>query len=182
MHDLKGLFIQRPFFIRYDASRLSTRTQMTLHVRDASPDDAQTMSDFNSRMASETEDRLLDPELIDSGVAAILANSSKGRYWVAEADGNVVGQIMVSYEWSDWRNATLWWNGSVYVHEKYRRKGVFSTLYRHVESLARQDQEVCGLRLYVEQDNKRAQETYLKLGMVKPGYLVMEVDFRNDPK
>jgi ribosomal protein S18 acetylase RimI-like enzyme len=59
---------------------------------------------------------------------------------------------------------------------------VFSTLYRHVESLARQDQEVCGLRLYVEQDNKRAQETYLKLGMVKPGYLVMEVDFRNDPK
>jgi hypothetical protein len=69
---------------------------MTLHVRDASPDDAQTISDFNSRMASETEDRLLDPELIDSGVAAILADSSKGRYWVAEADGNVVGQIMVA--------------------------------------------------------------------------------------
>jgi ribosomal protein S18 acetylase RimI-like enzyme len=155
---------------------------MNLHIRDASTDDAKSIADFNSRMALETEGRKLDPELIGPGVAAILADSNKGRYWVAEAEGNVVGQIMVSYEWSDWRNGTFWWIGSVYVHENYRRKRVFSTLYRHVESLARQDQEVCGLRLYVEQDNKRAQETYLKLGMVKPGYLVMEVDFRNDPK
>ena len=154
---------------------------MNLHIRDASIDDAESIADFNSRMALETEGRELDSELIGPGVAAILADSNKGRYWVAEADGNVVGQIMVSFEWSDWRNGMLWWIGSVYVHEDYRRKGVFSALYRHVESLARQDQEACGLRLYAEQDNKRAQQTYLKLGMVKPGYLVMEDDFRNDP-
>lgn len=154
---------------------------MELHIRDASTDDAKSIVDFNSRMALETEGRELDPELIGRGVAAILADANKGRYWVAEADGNVVGQIMVSYEWSDWRNGMLWWIGSVYVHEDYRRKGVFSALYRHVESLAQQDQEACGLRLYAEQDNERAHQTYLKLGMVKPGYLVMEADFRNDP-
>ncbi len=155
---------------------------MNLHIRDASTDDAKSIADFNSRMALETEGRKLDPELIGPGAAAILADSNKGRYWVAEVDGNVVGQIMASYEWSDWRNGMLWWIGSVYVHEDYRRKGVFSGLYRHVESLARQDQDACGLRLYAEQDNKRAQQTYLTLGMVNPGYLVMEVDFRNDPK
>ena len=170
------------FFIGYDDDQLCTRKQMNLHIRNASVDDAKSIADFNSQMASETESRELDPELIGAGVAAILADSNKGQYWVAEADGNVVGQIMVSYEWSDWRNGMLWWIGSVYVHEDYRQKGVFSALYRHVESLARLDQEACGLRLYVEQDNKRAQETYLKLGMVKPGYLVMEADFRNDPK
>ena len=155
---------------------------MNLHVREALSSDARTIADFNSRMAVETEGRPLDPALIDPGVAAILADSNKGRYWVAEVDGKVVGQIMVTYEWSDWRNGQLWWIQSVYVHKDYRRKGVFSALYRHVESLARQDPEICGLRLYVEKDNKRAQETYLKLGMVLPGYQVMEVDFRKGPQ
>lgn len=155
---------------------------MNLLVRDALPDDAKTITDFNSRMAVETEGRPLDPALINPGVAAILADAGKGRYWVAEFDGNIVGQIMVTYEWSDWRNGRLWWIQSVYVPADYRRKGVFSTLYRHVESLARQDPDVCGLRLYVEKDNKRAQKTYLKLGMVLPGYQVMEVDFLKDLK
>ncbi len=155
---------------------------MNLHVREALPDDAKTIADFNSQMARETEGRPLDPALIDPGVAAILADSNRGRYWVAEVDGKVVGQIMVTYEWSDWRNGQLWWIQSVYVHEDYRRKGVFSALYRHVESLARQDPEICGLRLYVEKGNKRAQETYLKLGMVLPGYQVMEADFHKGPK
>lgn len=155
---------------------------MKLEIRDASPEDAQTIADYNSRIASETESRLLDPDHIDSGVGAVLADSTKGRYWVAEADGSVVGQIMVTAEWSDWRNGAFWWIQSVYVHEDHRRKGVFSALYRHVESLARQDKGVCGLRLYVEQNNKRAQETYSKLGMAKPGYMVMEVEFRKCTK
>jgi len=153
---------------------------MDLHIREASPDDASTIAEFNSRLASETEGRPLDPELINPGVAAVVADSGKGRYWVADVDGSVVGQLLVTYEWSDWRNGMLWWIQSVYVQKDYRRKGVFSALYRHVESLARQDPEVCGLRLYVEKDNKRAQETYLKLGMVLPGYQVMEVDFLKD--
>ena len=77
---------------------------------------------------------------------------SKGRYWVAEADGRIVGQLMVTYEWSDWRNGQIWWIQSVYVHGDYRRSGVFSALYRRVEALAKQDPRVCGLRLYVERD------------------------------
>lgn len=133
-------------------------------------------------MAKETEGRPLDPGLINPGVEAVLADPEKGRYWLAEADGVVAGQIMVTYEWSDWRNGMLWWIQSVYIHEDYRRKGVFSSLYRHVESLARLDKGVCGLRLYVEQENKRAQATYSKLGMVMPGYLVMEVDFLKNPE
>lgn len=155
---------------------------MNLNIRDATPDDAESIVDFNSRMAAETEGRCLDSELIKPGVAAILADADKGRYWIAEVEGKVIGQLMVTYEWSDWRNGQLWWIQSVYIHEDFRRKGVFSALYRHVESLARQDPRVCGLRLYVENGNKRAQETYLKLGMALPGYQVMEVDFRKDPK
>jgi ribosomal protein S18 acetylase RimI-like enzyme len=146
-------------------------------VREAAPTDARTIADFNSRMAMETEGRPLEPELINPGVAAVLTDSNKARYWVAELDGKVIGQIMVTYEWSDWRNGWIWWIQSVYVHRDFRRRGVFSALYRHVESLARQDPEVCGMRLYVENANRHAQETYSKLGMDLPGYQVMEVDF-----
>ena len=151
---------------------------MNLQIREASPDDASTIAEIHSRLASETEGRPLDPELINPGVAAVVADSGKGRYWVADVGGDVVGQLLVTYEWTDWRNGMLWWIQIVYVQKDNRRKGVFSALYRHVESLVRQEPEVCGLRLYVEKDNKRAQETYLKLEMVLPGYQVMEVDFR----
>ena len=106
----------------------------------------------------------------------LLEDSTKGRYWVAESAGKVVGQIMVTYEWSDWRNGTLWWIQSVYVHPDYRRMGVFSTLYRYVESVAHEN-HVRGLRLYVECNNRRAQKTYEALGMVNPNYQVMETIF-----
>jgi GNAT superfamily N-acetyltransferase len=149
-----------------------------IQVRDARPSDAGVIVGFNVKMAMETEGRPLDAELINQGVAAVLADTTKGRYWVAEQDGQVVGQLMVTYEWSDWRNGVFWWIQSVYVRGDYRRKGVFSLLHRHVESIARTTPEVCGLRLYVERDNLRAQKTYLALGMTSPGYEVMEVDFR----
>ena len=153
---------------------------MNIVVRDATPADGPIIVDFNSRMAVETEGRALEPDLIGPGVAALLADATKGRYWLAEHDGKVVGQIMVTYEWSDWRNGMLWWIQSVYIAEEKRRQGVFSALYRHVESLARTTQNVCGLRLYVEDDNTRAQDTYLALGMIRPGYQVMEIDFTKD--
>ncbi len=145
-----------------------------LRIREASPADGAVLADYNSRMAEETEGRALDQGKVAPGVAALLADRNKGRYWVAECGGEIVGQLMVTYEWSDWRNGTLWWVQSVYVHPAFRRKGVFSALYRHVESLASAEPDVCGLRLYVEQNNTRAQRTYEKLGMVKPKYLVME--------
>ena len=171
---------------------------MNITVRSATPGDAATIAAFNSAMAEETEGRALDPDLINPGVAAVLDDAAKGRYWVAIDDGaddrdvgegtvdrtmldpTIVGQIMVTYEWSDWRNGVLWWIQSVYIDARYRRRGVFSALYRHVETLARETPDCCGIRLYVERDNSRAQQTYASLGMVKPGYEVMEVDFRKE--
>ena len=150
---------------------------MELTVRDAGPDDAAVIAAYNSAMAEETEGKSLDPDIIGPGVANVLADGGRGRYWVAEKNGVVVGQIMVTYEWSDWRNGNLWWIQSVYVPPEWRRKGVFSTLYHHVESLAAADPEAIGLRLYVEENNTRAQHTYEALGMVKPNYLVMEALF-----
>ncbi|MGB5489203.1 MAG: GNAT family N-acetyltransferase [Woeseiaceae bacterium] len=147
---------------------------MEFRIRDATSADAATIADYNARMAEETEGRMLDPDIIGPGVAEVLADNTKGRYWVAESKQHIVGQLMVTYEWSDWRNATIWWIQSVYVPAEYRRQGVFSALYRHVESLTIAEPSVCGLRLYVEDNNHRAQRTYEALGMVKPSYLVME--------
>lgn len=147
---------------------------MNYEIRDAVPADAGTIANYNSQMAEETEGRSLQPTVIGPGVAEVLGDKTKGRYWVAESDDEILGQLMVTYEWSDWRNATIWWIQSVYVPVAYRRQGVFTALYRHVESLAAAEPDVCGLRLYVETNNHRAQQTYAALGMIKPSYLVME--------
>lgn len=151
---------------------------MTIRIRDAVPGDAKTIAAFNAAMAMETEGKTLDDDLIQPGVSALLNDPAKGRYWIAEVDGEIAGQLMITYEWSDWRNGTMWWIQSVFVPEKHRRTGVFSALYRHVEQLATATDDCCGIRLYVEESNERAQSTYRTLGMVKPGYSVMEVDFR----
>ena len=149
---------------------------MKFEIRDATPADGETIANYNSMMAEETEGRPLASDVIGPGVSGLLNDVNKGRYWVAEADGEIIGQIMVTYEWSDWRNGKIWWIQSVFVHPDQRRAGVFSALYRHVESLARQD-GACGLRLYVEHENLRAMKTYETLGMVNPNYQVMESIF-----
>jgi ribosomal protein S18 acetylase RimI-like enzyme len=148
-----------------------------IQIREAKPSDQASIVEFNSRLADETEGKQLDPNLIGPGVAAILADSGKGRYWLAIIAGKVAGQIMVTYEWSDWRNGMLWWIQSVYVPAEFRRMGVFSALYQHVESLVKEDQNACGLRLYVENNNTRAQQTYRNLAMTEPGYIVMQSIF-----
>jgi ribosomal protein S18 acetylase RimI-like enzyme len=125
----------------------------------------------------ETERRALDPAVVGAGVAAVLADADHGRYWLAESDGTVAGQLLITYEWSDWRNGRLWWIQSVYVDPEHRRRGVFRALYRHVEALARRDRACCGLRLYVEKSNRQAQRTYRALGMSLTDYAVMELDF-----
>ena len=147
---------------------------MDFTIRNAQPGDGPVIASFNSAMAEETEGKTLDPHLIGPGVDNLLNNPSRGRYWVAEADGDIIGQLMVTYEWSDWRNGNVWWIQSVYIRPSWRRKGVFSALYKHVQSLASAEPGVIGLRLYVEENNTRAQQTYEALGMVKPNYLVME--------
>ena len=150
---------------------------MSVSIRDATPSDAGIIADYNNRLAEETESRSLEDDLIGPGVKAILADPGKGRYWVAELDKKVIGQIAVSYEWSDWRNGMLWWIQSVYVHSDQRRQGVYSSLYRHVELLAKADEEVIGIRLYVERENDRAQATYEKLGMKMTNYRIMQTVF-----
>ena len=152
---------------------------MDIRIRNATVDDLATIASYNIFLAQETEDKQLEPTLIEPGVAAILNNESLGRYWMAEVNGAVAGQIMVTYEWSDWRNGMIWWIQSVYVPAEFRRSGVFRSLYRHVESLVREDQNACGLRLYVEKNNARAIQTYRDLKMSEPGYLVMESLVKN---
>jgi GNAT superfamily N-acetyltransferase len=150
---------------------------MNFSIRLAAPGDAETIARFNQAMAQETEGRQLDFERLRRGVQAVLSDPSKGRYWVAEIDGRLAGQLLITFEWSDWRNGAFWWIQSVYVDPAFRRRGVFRALYEHVARQARQAPDVCGLRLYVEQDNRRAQAAYERLGMHPAPYRIYEVDF-----
>ena len=147
---------------------------MALTVRRATLADALVLAEFNSRLAQETEGKTLDPAVVAAGVAAGLADATKGLYFVAEDDGTVLGMIMVTFEWSDWRNGWLWWIQSVYVRAEARRRGVFRTLYEHVYQTAVREADVIGLRLYVENNNQSAQQTYLRIGMKEAGYRVFE--------
>ena len=150
---------------------------MTLNVRRARSSDVNCITDFNARMAMETERKKLDLNVLRRGVTAVISDPAKGMYYVAEFAGEVVGQTLVTYEWSDWRNGTFWWIQSVYVPEQWRGKKVFATLYKHIEQMAQSAPAVCGLRLYVERHNARAQATYEKLGITKTEYDLFERDF-----
>jgi GNAT superfamily N-acetyltransferase len=149
---------------------------MTIAVRPATPADLDSLVAGNIAMALEAEHKRLDPATVQRGVRAVFDQPSRGRYFVAEIGGNVVGQAMYTCEWSDWRNGNFWWLQSVYVAPVARRTGVFRAIYECIERLARSESDVCGLRLYVEVDNERAQQTYRRCGMVDAGYRVMEMD------
>lgn len=142
-------------------------------VRVAGPWDARTIAEFNVAMARETESLELEPATVLRGVEHGIADPANGRYYVATRGQEVVGCLLVTHEWSDWRNGRLWWIQSVYVTPDHRRTGVFRGLYDHVraEAIAA---GVIGLRLYVEQENQRAQETYHNLGMSLTHYRIME--------
>lgn len=146
-------------------------------IRDAKPGDATTIARFNAKLAEETEGRRPDDGVLQRGVERGLERPSQCRYWVAERDGEVVGQVMVTFEWSDWRDGVVWWLQSVYVTPSHRRRGIFRALYQHVERTAREGGDVVALRLYVEHENVRAQQTYQALGMKRTGYLVFETDW-----
>lgn len=149
---------------------------MNVTIRRAEAADEAVLVVFNLAIAWETEHKRLDRGVLAAGVRAVLADSARGFYTVAANDrGEVVGQMMVTYEWSDWRNGWFWWVQSVYVREDARRSGVFRALYRHIEQEATADPGVIGLRLYFERDNTRAQATYRALGMSDTNYGMMEV-------
>ena len=150
---------------------------MNVRIRDARPADQEFLACGNEAMALETEHKRLDPPTIRRGVAAVFDNPGHGRYFVAEDEfGNPVGQLMITYEWSDWRNGQFWWIQSVHVLPTARRTGVFRALYNHIDALAKSTPGVVGLRLYVELDNAAALRTYERCGMHDGGYRIMEVD------
>lgn len=149
-------------------------TGQTIHIRRATTADMATVISFNQAMAVETEGKTLDPDTVSAGVRAALEDESRCIYFMAEVDGRIAGQTMFTTEWSDWRNGIFWWIQSVYVDPAFRRRGVFRALYHHIRDLARERPDVCGLRLYVHRDNKRAIDTYRDLGMDLTEYLLCE--------
>jgi len=149
----------------------------TIQIRSATLDDWRVIAAANAALAEETEGKRLSPEKLEPGVRAALRDEKKARYYVACSAERVIGQVMYTKEWSDWRNGEIWWLQSVYVAPDFRGRGVFRSLYEHVYQLAEADENVVGLRLYVERENARAQQTYKKLGMTAPGYHVMEALF-----
>jgi len=147
---------------------------MPIHVRPATIADAAVVCDFNCKLALESEGKKLDAALLTPGVRKALGDGAKGRYFLAEDGGPIVGQLGVTYEWSDWRNGWFWWIQSVYVRPEARRRGVFRALFQHMQQAAKDDPEVIGIRLYVERDNHAARGTYQALGLEWTTYQVME--------
>lgn len=147
---------------------------MTIAVRRATPADVETVCDFNRRLAAESEGKTLDAALLRSGVAAGLADASKGLYFLAHEAGQILGQTALTYEWSDWRNGWFWWLQSVYVIPEARRRGACAALIDHIRAAARADKHVIGIRLYVETANAAAQAFYRKMGLEHTSYQVME--------
>lgn len=147
---------------------------MQISIRVANMQDLAALVNFNQSMALETENKKLDSDVLNKGVGALMADPNKGFYLVAEQNAQVVGSLMVTTEWSDWRNAVFWWIQSVYILPQNRRQGIYGLLYSKVKELAEQDGNVCGLRLYVEKENVIAQRTYEALGMEQSHYLMYE--------
>jgi ribosomal protein S18 acetylase RimI-like enzyme len=148
-------------------------------IRLAVSEDAPQLVEFNRAMARETEDLGLDPDTVTAGVRAMLDHPERGFYVVAARGTRLAGALMITTEWSDWRNGLFWWIQSVYVCPECRRQGVYRTLYHFVHALAGERAEVCGFRLYVERENHGAQETYRSLGMRRTRYLVYEASTRD---
>lgn len=148
-------------------------------IRRATADDRDVIVELNTRLAWETERLRLDEVRIRDGVAAVLDGRGEAFYFVAEVDGAVVGQLMLTREWSDWRNGWFYWIQSVYVRETVRQRGVFRRLFHAAEDWVRSQSDAVGVRLYVEEHNASAMETYSRLGLERTGYLVMETTYRH---
>lgn len=142
--------------------------------REAVPHDAEAIIEFQLAMARETEELELDRPTLTRGVHALFADPALGRYYIAEAGGRAVASLMITYEWSDWRNGMVWWIQSVYVVPEFRRRGVYAGLYQHVKSMVDAEPAIRGIRLYVDNRNKPAQEVYARLGMEGEHYRVFE--------
>ena len=145
-----------------------------MKIRKAESSDAASLVDFNQKMALETEGKRLDEAVLTLGVSAVFSDPNKGFYVVAEDSGSIVGGLLVTFEWSDWRNKWFWWIQSVYIVPEARGKSIYSRLYEFVKAEAAAQDDVCGFRLYVERENDHAQKVYEKLGMKNSVYFMYE--------
>jgi len=145
-----------------------------MNIRIAAPEDADALVEFNQAMALETEGKQLNCEVLRQGVEAVFGDEKKGFYVVAEDAGRIVGGLTVTYEWSDWRGRWFWWIQSVYILPEARGQSIYSRLYEFVKGKAAEAGNVCGFRLYVENDNYHAQKVYEKVGMEASHYLMYE--------
>ncbi len=143
-------------------------------IRIADRKDIYSILKFQLEMAKETEGVELEYYVVEKGINAVLTDSSKGKYYVAESNGNVVGSLLTTYEWSDWRNGTVLWIQSVYIEPQYRRKGIYSMLYEHVKNYVIKNPDLKGIRLYADKSNETAQKVYRKLGMSPDHYITFE--------
>jgi GNAT superfamily N-acetyltransferase len=143
-----------------------------MEIRIATASEAKDLVRFNQAMALETEGKSLETDVLRPGVEAVFEDESKGFYAVAEENGEIVGGLMITYEWSDWRNKWFWWIQSVYIQPEARGRKIYSQLYNFVKDAARKKGDVCGFRLYVEKENVRARAVYEKLGMKESHYLM----------
>jgi ribosomal protein S18 acetylase RimI-like enzyme len=136
--------------------------------------DIQVIADYQVKMAWETEQMKLDPPTVEKGVSAIFDDPSKGKYWLAEVSGEVVGCLLTVPEWSDWRNGTVLWIHSVYVKPEMRKEGIYRKLYSHLKEMVQASKDLRGLRLYVDKTNHTAQKVYESLGMSGEHYHLFE--------
>jgi len=151
---------------------------VTYRIRRGLLADADLLTHFNHAMARESEDKPLDLARLKAGITALLNHPADGYYLIAECDrGEAAGALMLTFEWSDWRNGRFWWIQSVYVRPEFRRTGVYRALHAHVRDAAHADPTACGLRLYVERENTGAQATYRAMGMVETHYRLYEEEF-----
>lgn len=147
-----------------------------MNIRKALNKDIDVIARYNYNLAYETENKILNMNILTKGVEAIIKDENKGIYHVCEINGEVVGQIMYTFEWRDWRNGTFLWIQSVYVNKEFRGMGVFKALYKFIRDIADNDNNICGIRLYVEKENTIAKKTYKNIGMKECNYYIYEYD------
>lgn len=147
-----------------------------MNIRKALNKDIDVIARYNYNLAYETENKILDMNILTRGVEAIIKDENKGIYHVCEINGEVVGQIMYTFELSDWRNGTFLWIQSAYVNKEFRGMGVFKALYKFIRDIADNDNNICGIRLYVEKENTIAKKTYKNIGMKECNYYIYEYD------
>ena len=158
---------------------MTSPSDFSVVVRDATPDDVDHIVDFNYRLAAESESKILDREVLTRGVHRGFSRPELCRYFIAEVNGEPAGMTMLTYELTDWRDGVIWWLQSVFVRPRYRRYGVFRAIYDHIKALALAGPETRALALYVKRYNQRAVDTYKALGMTDGDYYVLEYEIKN---